>query len=101
LMELNSALKRYHVNGVFWISAPAEILMQITENDVGELEVTAQAMLDDFGVIGVSRVAPTLLLVRGVANSPEKLRNAFLSIWQKLRPLVLLREAVTPRIWNT
>jgi urease accessory protein len=101
LMELDSALKRYHVNGVFWVSAPAEILTQITENDVGELEVAAQAMLDGYGVIGVSRVAPTLLLVRGVADNPEKLRNAFLSIWQKLRPLVLLREAVTPRIWNT
>jgi urease accessory protein len=101
LMGLDSALKRYHVNGVFWVSASAEILSKITENGVGELEVTSQATLEGFGVIGVSRVAPTLLLVRGVANSPEKLRIAFLSIWLKLRPIVLLREAVTPRIWNT
>jgi urease accessory protein len=101
LMGLDSALKRYHVNGVFWVSAPAEILSKITENDVGELEVTAHNLIEGFGVLGVSRVAPTLLLVRGVAASPEKLRHAFLSIWQKLRPLVLRREAITPRIWNT
>jgi urease accessory protein len=100
-LGLDSSLKRYHVSGAFWVSAPAEILSKINENDVGELEVTANNFVDGFGVLGISRVAPTLLLVRGVAMSPEKLRNAFLSIWQKLRPVVLQRDAVMPRIWNT
>jgi urease accessory protein len=100
-LGLDSSLKRYHVNGTFWVCAPAEILSKITENDVGELEVAASRLVDGFGVLGVSRVAPTLLLVRGVAMNPEKLRLAFLSIWQKLRPIVLQRDAVVPRIWNT
>jgi urease accessory protein len=100
-LALDSSLKRYHVNGTFWVCAPAEILSKITENDVGELEVAASRLVDGFGVLGVSRVAPTLLLVRGVAMNPEKLRLAFLSIWQKLRPIVLQRDAVVPRIWNT
>jgi urease accessory protein len=100
-MALDSALKRYHVNGVFWVSAPAEVLGKISESDVGDFEVAANQLVAEFGVLGISRVAPTLLLVRGVASNPEKLRHAFLSIWQKLRPIVLQREAVTPRIWNT
>jgi urease accessory protein len=97
-----SALNGYHVNGVFWASAPAEILNKVAEKDIEAIEIEcSQGRLKGSGVLGISRVSPTLLLVRAVADNPERLRDAFTHVWRILRPLVLKRAAVLPRIWNT
>lgn len=42
-----------------------------------------------------------LLVVRGLANQSQELKNAFIDVWQELRPQLLSLPAVRPRIWNT
>jgi urease accessory protein len=91
----------YHVSGVFWISLPATALAALGDGDMQDLETLGSQCLGMAGVIGVSRVNPTLLLARAVASSPEKMREAFLALWGKLRPALLNRAAITPRIWKT
>jgi len=42
-----------------------------------------------------------LIIVRGLADDIEVLRNAFISIWQHLRPTILNTKSIMPRIWLT
>jgi urease accessory protein len=98
----SSVLKGYHVNGVFWVSAPAEVLNNVAERDIEAIEAEcSHGRFNGSGVLGISKVSPTLLLVRAVSDDPERLRDAFIHVWRILRPLVLKRAAVLPRIWNT
>jgi len=41
------------------------------------------------------------LIGRGLAAHCEPLKNAFADLWAALRPLILGRDAVPPRIWRT
>lgn len=42
-----------------------------------------------------------LLVMRALANNGEILKQTLVSLWMQLRPLLLGRPAVTPRIWAT
>lgn len=42
-----------------------------------------------------------ILVCRCLAKNAETARNAFIRIWSELRPRLLKREAIEPRIWNT
>jgi urease accessory protein len=42
-----------------------------------------------------------VLVLRALASQAEAIRNLFISAWQRLRPRIVGREAVLPRIWNT
>lgn len=42
-----------------------------------------------------------VLCIRYLGHDTEKARNAFTALWQVLRPALLQREAVIPRIWLT
>lgn len=42
-----------------------------------------------------------MLVARYLGQSSESARAAMLTVWQHLRPAMLERAAVTPRIWNT
>jgi urease accessory protein len=42
-----------------------------------------------------------VLICRVLANQIETARDSMIKVWQTLRPHVLQREAVPPRIWNT
>jgi urease accessory protein len=42
-----------------------------------------------------------LLVIRGMASQAQELRRIFIQVWQTIRPLLLMREACPPRIWNT
>jgi urease accessory protein len=44
---------------------------------------------------------PGLLVARYLGNGSEAARNWFVELWTLLRPLLLGRAAVAPRIWNT
>jgi urease accessory protein len=44
---------------------------------------------------------PGLMLARYLGDSTEEALQAFTEIWKKLRPAVIGREAVAPRIWST
>ena len=42
-----------------------------------------------------------VLVLRALAPQAEAVRKLFISAWQRLRPAIIGREAVLPRIWNT
>ena len=42
-----------------------------------------------------------VLVLRALAPQAEAVRNLFISAWQRLRPRIIGREAVLPRIWAT
>lgn len=42
-----------------------------------------------------------LLVVRCLGDSVEEIRTLFIEVWQKVRPVLLGREACLPRIWAT
>jgi len=42
-----------------------------------------------------------VLVLRALAPQAEAVRKLFISAWQRLRPGIVRREAVLPRIWNT
>jgi urease accessory protein len=41
------------------------------------------------------------LLIRYLGDSSEQAKQLFLHCWQKIRPLLLNRDACIPRIWAT
>lgn len=49
---------------------------------------------------GVSAL-PQLFVGRNLGHSAEAAREWFVALWQCLRPPVIDREAIVPRIWNT
>ena len=50
--------------------------------------------------VGITQMK-AILVVRHLGNSSEVARGLMMQAWQALRPLLLAREAVVPRIWNT
>jgi len=42
-----------------------------------------------------------VLVLRALAPQAETVRKLFISAWQRLRPAIIGREAVLPRIWST
>jgi urease accessory protein len=50
--------------------------------------------------VGITQMK-TILVVRHLSDSSEVARDLMMRAWQALRPLLLGREAVVPRIWNT
>lgn len=50
--------------------------------------------------IGITQV-DGLLIARYLGNSTETAKKLFVSLWQMIRPNVLLRPACEPRIWHT
>jgi urease accessory protein len=51
--------------------------------------------------IAATTVLPGLLVARYLGDSTEEAFDQFRSLWCLLRPAVLGREAVEPRIWST
>ena len=49
---------------------------------------------------GVSQMK-SILVVRHLGNNSEVARRIMLTAWQHLRPAMLQRDAITPRIWET
>jgi urease accessory protein len=59
-----------------------------------------RALLADRANAAVSRVDGVLVL-RALEHQGETLRKLFITVWQRLRPALLGRDAVPPRIWAT
>ena len=102
-----AALGQGHVSGLFWAVSPQPMAPELAETIEAALDeaLGADAVARDRGdgqAIGAaSLVDPHLLLVRAVGSSPERIRAALMRAWVLLRPLLIGRAAVTPRIWMT
>ena len=69
----------------------------LTDEAVGVI----QQLAPERGIAGATRVQPDLLIARYIGPSTADLDRYFNLLWERLRPLLLRREACRPRIWNT
>ena len=80
------------VCGTFYATAPSELaLVERLRANVASRGAVTWAVSD----LG------DLLVVRALAEHVEDLRATFVDAWRIVRPAVLGRDAVTPRIWAT
>ena len=94
-VEDSAALAGRHVSGLLWAVSRLPIGDALAESVEAAMLATAAAHA------GASRVAPNLLLARVVDGSPERARAALAAAWAALRPELVGRAALRPRIWAT
>ena len=75
-------------------------LIAVAENVADVDLVVCRAVEAKSGETAVTRL-PGVMVARYLGDSSEAARQYFVAIWQRLRPVVAGRAAVTPRIWNT
>ncbi|MBV7534243.1 urease accessory protein UreD [Duganella sp. sic0402] len=63
-------------------------------------EIRADLNADGEHIFGVTQTKG-VLVARHLGNDSETARRLMLAVWRRLRPYLLQREAVTPRIWQT
>jgi urease accessory protein len=93
LLDSPIGLAGRHVFGSLWATGPT-----IDDNTLEQ----ARAALAEHGTAApLTRLAPRLLVARTSAGSTPAVRAALGAAWSVLRPLVLQRPAVPPRLWAT
>jgi urease accessory protein len=65
------------------------------------LETIAQENCDCAQILLACTLVDGVLICRATAQRTDRLKQAFVRWWQALRPALLAREAVIPRIWST
>jgi urease accessory protein len=65
------------------------------------LETIAQENGDCAQILLACTLVDGVLICRATARRTDRLKQAFVRWWQALRPVMLAREAVIPRIWST
>ncbi|SDF61522.1 MULTISPECIES: urease accessory protein UreD [unclassified Duganella] len=63
-------------------------------------EIRADIAADGEHIFGVTQTKG-VLVARHLGDDSETARHLMLAVWRRLRPYLLQREAVTPRIWQT
>ncbi len=102
-----AALGQAHVSGLLWAVSPAPMHTDLAESVERALDASLGASPDtqgrgrDGALAGASVVDPHLLLVRAIGESPEQIRHALAAAWAVLRPILIGRAAIPPRIWMT
>jgi urease accessory protein len=80
-----------HVFGCLWAVGPCW-----TDAQLESLRMRLQDT-----VAPLTRVARRVLIARALAPTTGRVRRALETVWRELRPLVLRRPAIAPRIWAT
>jgi urease accessory protein len=78
-----------HVFGCLWAAGP----------DLND--PAFEALRERLSTPTLTRLAPQLWIARTLGNGTEPVRAALQALWVELRPIVLGRPAVAPRIWAT
>lgn len=90
LFESAIGLAGRHVSGV-WVAAGERVSKALLES-ARNIEVPDGAAVT---------LLPKVLLARYLGDSAETAQNYFRAIWRAIRPQLLNRAAVAPRIWST
>lgn len=67
---------------------------------IKELRSLGTGLVTDGEAFGATQMK-SVLVARYLGDSSERARHLITALWQRLRPAMLEREAVVPRIWNT
>ena len=87
--------------GLAGFTACSTVLAAGTDIDAETLAACRAVEAGDTGAqCGVSAL-PQLFIGRYLGHSAEAARAWFVALWQVLRPVIVGREMVVPRIWNT
>jgi urease accessory protein len=87
--------------GAFWGLAGQEAVGTLLATPATRAQIESiRELVADVPYAAVSLVDGVLVL-RALAPQAEAVRKLFIAAWQRLRPAVIGREAVLPRIWNT
>ena len=93
LLDSPVGLAGAHVFGCLWAAGPAF--------DDDALEALRAALGDAARSAPLTRLTPNLLVARTLGTTTQDVRRALSAVWAALRPLVLQRPAVPPRLWAT
>ena len=86
--------------GLAGFSVCSTVLIAGSDVDVDALRACRGVTASEVGArCGVS-VLPQLFVGRYLGHSAQAARAWFVALWQHLRPTIIGREAVVPRIWN-
>jgi urease accessory protein len=87
--------------GAFWGLAGQEAVGTLLATPATRAQIESiRELVADEPFAAVSLVDGVLVL-RALAPQAQAVRKLFIAAWQRLRPTVIGREAVLPRIWNT
>ena len=73
-----------------------------TPCDAAQLDAVRATLAEqpaDFPI--AATLVDSVLIVRALGHQNEALQQQLIPLWQTLRPQLLSREAIRPRIWNT
>ena len=96
--ELLSAIwgmQNFVVMGTMIVTDANKDVLNIVREKIESLQ------LDDNKIRISSTLINDVLICRALANQAEIARESFISIWKSLRPDIMQRQAVAPRIWYT
>ena len=91
-LSSSAGLRSYPMNAVFIATGCNEELVDEARNIVEKLK-------PDFPV-GIT-LLDDLLVLRALGRSAEKMQKIIIPVWQMLRPKVINKQSITPRIWLT
>lgn len=93
-------MQQFVVMGTMIVTnASKEVLNAVRENI--DLQNSVLRNSDAKKIKLSSTLINEVLICRVLANQAEEARESFISIWKTLRPYIMQREAVAPRIWYT
>lgn len=84
-----------------WGLAGARAFGTLVALPIEDSQLADLRALESPGVNAASTLVDGMLACRATAVSAEALRNHFIAMWTRLRPTLLRRFAVAPRIWAT
>jgi urease accessory protein len=73
---------------------------QVSPACIDAIRADAATTMDQLGSFGVTQLK-SVLVARYLGDSSETARQLMMQVWQSLRPELMNRAAVVPRIWNT
>ncbi len=87
--------------GAFWGLAGQEAVGTLLATPATRDDVESIRELVAHEPFAAVSLVDGVLVLRALAPQAEAVRNLFISAWQRLRPRIIGRDAVLPRIWAT
>lgn len=95
LLEASWGMRGFTVTGTMMVTHADKAVLESVRNKIKEKNS------DNENILLSSTLINDVLICRVLANQAEDARESFIAIWKTLRPQVMQREAVAPRIWYT
>ncbi len=99
-LSVNSANDLNRVSGLRGALVYGTMLLCSAETCSPELLTLVRAQLPQSNDFSATQL-DSLIIVRYLGNSAEVARQGFTRVWQALRPAVIQKKAMVPRIWST